>query len=296
MRTIAILRAVQSMEPQNIQTFLAELSEAGFVQGKNLRVLGADPKEVHADPADAESVVRTWAGDSLDLVVALSSRGAMAAAKGAPGANVLFLSNDPTAVGLVRDERRPEGQLTGATFRVPADRTLDLARRSMPDLAKVGLLYPSSDPAAGPIREATVGAGAGLGLEVALGPFSTVEEIPGVIDGLRDQGVGCLLLANAPGTLRAYPAITAALATQPLPVLANTTADFAVIVLEPDTRELYRQMGRQAVRLLQGTPPSQVPVEDPGRFRLTVNTRIAAQLGIAIPPEVIRTADTVLRS
>lgn len=293
--TIGVLRAVRSLEPGNIDVFLAELAQAGFATGGNLRVLGADPTEVHADPVEAESVVREWARDRLDLVVALSSSGAMAAARAAPGTNVLFLSNDPSAVGLLGNERRPEGRLTGMTFRVPADRTLELARQAIPGMAKAGFLYPASDPASRPALDAFVRAGASLGVEIALGPFAAAEDIGGVIDDLRSQGIDCLVLANAPTTLRNYPSITAALASGPVPVVTNTTADFALIVLEPDTREIYRQLGRQAVRLLRGAPPSEVPVEDPGRFRFILSTLVADRLGLQIPPDVIRTADTVVR-
>lgn len=293
--TVAILRAVRSMEPDNIETFLTELRQAGFAAGANLRVLAADPDEVHADPAEAESVVRKWAEDRLDLVVALSSSGAMAAARAAPSTNILFLSNDPSAVGLLGNERRPEGRLTGTTFRVPADRTLELVRQAVPELGKVGFLYPTSDPASAPTRTAIVQAAANLRLEIALGPFAAADEIAGAIEQLRAQDIDCLVLANAPTTVRNYPSITAALASAPLPVVASTTADFALIVLEPDTHEIYRQLGRQAVRLLRGTPVSQVPVEDPGRFRFVLNLRVADQLGLQIPPRLVRAADTVVR-
>jgi putative ABC transport system substrate-binding protein len=293
--TVAILRAVRSTEPGNVEAFFAELDHGGFTVGKNLTVIGADPAEVHPDPADAESTVRGWAKNRLDLVVALSSSGAMAASRAAPGTKVLFLSNDPMAVGLVKDERRPEGHLTGATFRVPADRTLDVARQVIPGLQRVGLLYPPADPAAAPVVAATTKAAANLGLEVSAGPFSTTDEIDSVMQGLRDQGIGCLILANSPTTVRSYPAITAALARQPLPVVTNTDADFALVVLEPDARELYRQMGRQAVRLLHGSLVSQVPVEDPAGFRFVLNLGVADRLGLQISPDVERKADAVVR-
>lgn len=293
-RTIGFLRAVRSPEPQNVRILVAEMEAAGLMEGRNLRVHGADPGEVHADPAEAEAVVRGWATDGLDLVVALSSTGAMAAARGAPNANVLFLSNDPSAVGLVKDERRPEGRLTGATFRVPADRTLDLARRVVPGLTKVGFLYPSTDPTAPPARDAMARAARGLGIEVVARSFASTEEIGGAVEALVAEGIGCLLLANAPATTRNYPAITDALAAHPVPVVTNTTADFAVLVLEPDTAELYRQLGRQAARLLKGAAPSEVPVEDPAGFRSTLNARVADQFGLELSADLLRTVTTVV--
>lgn len=273
---------------------MAELAREGFVVGKTLRLLGGDPAEVHPDPAEAESTVQEWSRDRLDLVLALSSAGALVAARAAPQATVLFLSNDPVAAGLVTDERHPDGRLTGATFRVPADRTLDMARRSIPGLTKVGVLFPSSDSAATPVRDGLVKAGVALGLDVVPAGFTTAADAPAAVEELRARGVGAVVLANAPATVRAYPTIGPALAAAGLPAVANTTADFALIALEPDTRELYRQMGRQAVRLLKGASVSAVPVEDPGRFRLTVNLVAAARLGLQLPGDVLGAADIVV--
>jgi len=295
-RVIGILRAVRSLEGEaNQAAFLDELRQAGFVEGRNLRLLGGDLSEVHADPGEAEAVVRAWAQGPLDLVVALSTSGAMAAVRGAPDRNVLFLSNDPMATGLVRDERRPEGRLTGATFRVPADRTLELARRVVPGAARIGFLYPSEDPSAAPVRQGTLAAARQLGIDVVDRPFVAAADIGPAFDALRDDGAVVVVIANAPTSARNFAAIRAAATATGLPVVTNTTADFALAVLEPDVPELYRQMARQAVRLLEGAPPSAVPVEDPARFRLVLDLRTAAGLGIDVPAEVVALADVVMR-
>ena len=291
---IGVLRAVQSPEPEALDPFLDELAGSGFSEGKNLRLLAEDPTEVHADPADAKATVARWASQGVDLVLALSTSGAMAAAEAAPGTDILFLSNDPTASGLVKDERRPDGHLTGMTFRVPADRTLDLVRRAIPGVGTIGLLSPASDPAAAPIRQAMVQAADSLGVRLVSATFEDPDGIGAAIESLRAQGATCLVLANSPTTVRNGPAIGSALTPAPLPVVANTASDLAVLVLEPDTDALYRQMGRQAVRLLRGTPVSDVPVEDPARFRVVVNAGAASRLGIELAPDVVRSADRVL--
>lgn len=291
---IGVLRAVQSPEPESLNSFLDELASSGFTEGKNLRVLAEDPTEVHADPADAKATVARWATQGVDLILALSTSGAMAAAEAAPDTDVLFLSNDPTAAGQVKDEQRPDGHLTGMTFRVPADRTLDLLRRAIPGVGTIGLLSPSADPAAAPIRQAMVQAADNLRLQLVSATFEGPDQIGSAIGSLRAQGATCLVLANAPTTVRNTPAIGDALSSRPLPVVANTASELAVLVLEPDTDALYRQMGRQAVRLLRGTPVSDVPVEDPARFRVVVNAGVASKLGIELAPDVVRTADRVL--
>jgi putative tryptophan/tyrosine transport system substrate-binding protein len=112
---------------------------------------------------------------------------------------------------------------------------------------------------------------------------------------LAGAGVEAVVLTNSPLTVRNLGAIEAALAPTGLPVLATTNAaSAAVVVLDPDTAALYEQLGRQAVRLLDGASPASVPVEDPARFRITVNRRVAAGLGLEVPESLLRQADTVV--
>lgn len=207
---------------------------------------------------------------------------------------ILFLSNDPRAARLVRNERRPEGRLTGVTFRVPGDRTLDVARRAVGRLERVGLLYPDTDLSAIPARDALVAGGSALGIHVVTSSFSSEEEVEEAVERLTTQEVDAVVLGNSPTTVRAFDAIAAVLAGRRLPVVANTYADFALVVLEPDGESVYRQLGRQAARLLDGTPASEVPVEDPARFRLTINRDVAGRLGVALPPDLVEEADAVI--
>jgi putative tryptophan/tyrosine transport system substrate-binding protein len=295
-KVIGIVRAVRSTEGEvNQAAFLAELASLGYTEGRNLTVHGRDVDEVHAEPAAAEAVVRRWAAGRLDLVVALSSAGAVAAARAVPDRPVVFLSNDPVAAGLVREERHPDRNLTGATFRVPADRTLDLARRATGGRGRIGFLFPSEDRAAAPVVEASRRAAEHLGIDLAVRSFATTEDLPEALAQLRADGAVCVVAANAPATARNLPALAAAAEAAGLPVVANTAADFALIVLQPDAPELYRQMARQVARLLAGVAPAEVPVEDPARFRFSLNLAVAARLGIEVPADVVQLADTVIR-
>ena len=286
---IGILRAVTPPDQEPQQVLLAELAKAGY-EGDRLTVHGKQQSEVYPDPADAEAVARRWAERGVDVILALSTSSAKAAAAGAPGTPILFLANDPVAAGLVKSERAPEGHLTGVTFRVPADRTLDVARRVVPGLHTVGLLYPSTDPAAASARENASRAAATLRITLRGAAFDTDAGVGPAVETLRAGGAQAILLANAPATVRSFPAIKAAARAARLPVIANTTADFALAVLSPDTNELYRQIARQLLLLLDGTAPSDIPVEDPAQFMLTVNATVAAELGIPVDERALSDA------
>jgi putative tryptophan/tyrosine transport system substrate-binding protein len=291
--TVAFLRAVPSSTGE--VALIEELRDAGYVRGRNLEVLGGDGDEAYPDPADAEAAVRGWVDAGVDLIVAMSTAGAVAAQAVAPDVKVLFLSNDPTATGLVRDEQHPEGLQTGATYRVPSDRTLTLLQRVLPDVSVIGLPLPADDPAGAAHRDAVAEAAEQLGLQLLEEEFTDGPEAAAAVEGLARRGAEAIMLSSSPLAVRVYPDTQVAAQRSGLPAVANNSAaDFALVSLYPDTEELLRQMGRQAARLLSGSRPSSVPVEDPRRFLVRVNAAVAADLGVAIPVEVEREADEVV--
>lgn len=291
--TVAFLRAVggtASTEP----SFVATLRAAGYVEGDDLTLLAPDPDEAYPDPEAAAEAVERWVAEGVDLIVALSSSGALVAAETAPDVDVLFLSTDPTATGLVDDEDAPEGRLTGVSFRVPSDRTLALAQRAVPGLDAVGLAYPPSDPAALAHRDAVVAAAEELGIELLLAEFTDGVDVDDAVGELAAAGADALLVSTSPVATRALEETGTAAADRRLPVIANTTlASFALVSLTADTTELGRQLGRQAVRLLAGESPATVPVEDPNRFVLTLSSEAAAALDLELDPGLVREADAV---
>jgi putative tryptophan/tyrosine transport system substrate-binding protein len=296
-RKIAILRSVAAPGSPTDAAFLAELEHHGFVAGRNLAVLGGSDNEVFPDPRQATAAVERWEQEGVEVIVAFSTASAEIARDHAPGAKVLFLVNDPQAAGFVEDEQKPEGRMTGVTFRIPADRMLSLARRMLPGLQTAGLPFPPDDPAAIPNRDRFVEAAAGLGLELATEEFSGEADLARAVGVLVQERRAQLLLASvSPTATRALPALAAASTSFGVPYVANVeTAEGALMTLSPDGEAIGEQLGRQAVRLLNGATPSSVPVEDPRRFRMTINDTVARSLGMSIPPAVLREADVVRR-
>jgi putative tryptophan/tyrosine transport system substrate-binding protein len=290
-KTIAFLRAVPGA-PSTEPTFLAELRSLGWVQGRTLEVLALDPDEAYPDPEEAQAAVARWQEAGVDLVVALSTSGAAAARDAAPDLPVLFLSNDPVAAGLVADERSPEGSLTGVTFRVPTDRTLDLVLRVLPDVERIGLPYPPADPAATANRDAFQAAADRLGLGLVTAHFTDETDVADAVAKLAPRDVDALFMSTSPVATRALQATEMAAPTNRLPVAVNTSlSETALVSLFPDSEELGRQLGRQAARILSGSSPGSVPVEDPRHFVLVVNLVAAESLGLEIPTDVLREAD-----
>jgi putative ABC transport system substrate-binding protein len=119
--------------------------------------------------------------------------------------------------------------------------------------------------------------------------------VAGAVQQLAATGADVVYLANTPGTVGAADQIEAATVAAKLPVLATNPTDYATLLLEPDGKDVYGQLGRQVARLLGGADVSDVPVQDPARFLLIVNTRAAARIGLTVAPEVVARADQVVR-
>lgn len=294
---IAILRSVATPDSPTEAAFFDELGDHGFVSGRNLRILGGTGDEVFPDPQEAEAAVERWERQGVKVIVAFSTAGAEIARDHAPGANVLFLVNDPVAAGFVDDETSPDGRLTGVTFRIPADRMLSLSRRILPGLETAGLPFPPDDPAAIPNRDRFADAAAGQGLELVTEEFSGEADLARAVAVLvQERGAQMLLASVSPTATRALPELAQAATSFGAPYVANVaTAEGALMTLSPDGRSIGEQLGRQAVRLLNGASPSSIPVEDPRRFELALNEAVAETLGIPIPPDVMREADLVRR-
>ena len=293
-RSVAILRTVPSAEVA-IDAFLSELADRGYRTGDNLTVRAGGLDDVHPDPAEARETVRKWVADGVDVIVALSTLSAQAAAEAAPDTPVVFLVNDPATSGLVENERSPEGHLTGTTFRVPADRTLSIALDALGEIDRIGCLYPTGDPAAEPSVDAIVAGADALDIDVDTEPFASPDEVPAALRALADRGADAVLLASAPATVQAFPALTQATPEVGIPLVANTELDAALLVLQPERDTVYRQLARQTARLFGGAEVAETPVEDPGRYELIVNLAVAEQLGLELPDRFVESADRVIR-
>jgi putative ABC transport system substrate-binding protein len=290
---IAILRAVaQAPTEGKIFTGLA----IGGVPRNRVKVIGgASPTEAPTTEADAMVAVRRWVKEKVDAIVALSTSSAQAASRAAPGVPILFLSSDPTATGLVADERHPQGKLTGMSYRVPADRTLALLTDAFPSVHRVGCLYPPADPAAVPAQASLARAAENLGLVLTCSTFVGTADAPGAVHALVGHDVEAIVLVNSPTTSRATPAIAAALDGNQLPVVGNTPSDVAELMLAPDATSVYSDLGRQLARVLRGAKIADVPVQDPAHFLLVVNQAIAQRNGHTIPARVLSEATQVTR-
>jgi putative ABC transport system substrate-binding protein len=297
MPVIGYLSAV-SPTPGGAQPFLQGLSEAGFTEGRNVRIeyRWAEGRYDRLPAMAADLVARRVA------VIAAGPSPAALAAKAATTtiAIVFAIGADPVHDGLVPRLNRPGGNITGATFYTVflTAKRLEFLLEVVPKTAIVALLVNPTFVNAEYERMAVMAAADALGRKVKVFGASTESGIDEVFATLVREGVGALVLGNDPFF---------SLRRQQIALLATRNAILAIYPLRPyaadgglmsygtkNPENAARIQGNYVGRILKSEKPADLPVQLPTRFELVVNLRAAKAIGLEIPPRLLALTDQVI--
>ncbi len=291
-----------TFDPGTLQTnrfagFFNGLSDLGYVDGKTIAIdyLSADGRGERFSGL-AEECLRRGAD-----VIAVSSTPAAKAAKAATSTVPIVMLGlvDPTESGLVASLARPGGNITGQAF--PASelgtKRLQLLTELLPGVKRVRVLFYPADPIAAPqIRELKRAAGT-LGLTLQLREIRSAEDLP---SAFGDQGseTAQALLTTTESIFNFNRSSIIGLAMQHrLPaVYAHLPAarEGGLMAYSQNPSPIQRGAARQVDRILRGTKPADLPVEQPTKFELIVNLKTAEALGLTVPQSLLQRADEVI--
>ncbi len=279
----------------NFDGFRQVLGAAGYVEGRNLAfdVRLGDGRALAPLAAELTKL-------HPDLMLAVARPGVMAmqAATSTIPVVALDLESDPVASGFVKTIPRPGGNLTGVFMDFPelAGKWLEILKMAIPALARVAMLW---DPATGPAQlDAARRAAQILKLEVyPVEVRSTAEIEPAIRAAIRERPNGMIALTS-PIFNSGRRAIIELAARHRLPTLvpfSGYAKDGGLVSYGPEVMTMYAQAGTIAVKILAGTPPTEIPVERPTQFKLSINLKTAKALGLTIPPSLLGRADEVIQ-
>ena len=213
---------------------------------------------------------------------------------------VFYTTVDPVAEGLVDSLARPGGNITGFTTiaAVLAGKRLELLKETIPKLSRVALLWNPLDPSSvQQWRESQLSARE-LGLQLHSMEVSTPEKY----DGAFKEAT----LARSAGLAVAQHSLAAANQKQLVELAAKyrlpaiyARGDFVesggFMSYGADRIEPYRRAAALVDKILKGTKPADLPVEQPTRFEMLINLKTAKTLGLTIPPIVLMRAQKVIK-
>jgi len=173
---------------------------------------------------------------------------------------------------------------------------LELLKEVIPKLSRVAFLTGPSEGLRTSIKETEVAAQA-LGLQLQILRVRGADEVEGAFDAAKKQRAEALLEAQATSLAPHQPLIIELAAKNRLPAMYFNRRSVEVGGLMSYGREsLYtdRRVASMVDKILKGTKPSDIPVEQPWKFEFVVNLKTAQQLGLTIPPNVLAQADRII--
>jgi putative ABC transport system substrate-binding protein len=282
----------------NIELFLREFRKLGYIEGKNIAVESryADNK-FDRFPLLVDELVRL----KVDVVIVSGSAGTVAAKKTTSTIPIVFLSlPDPVALGLIDSLARPGGNITRFTTiaDVLAGKRLELLKEAVPKLSRVAVLWnPESPSSTQQWKESQLSARE-LGVQLHSMEVSRADKYEGAFKEAtkaRSAALAVTLHALANSNQK----MIADLATKDrLPAIypgGDLVASGGLMSYGPDRAEAYKRGASMVDKILKGTKPADIPVEQPTKFELVINLKTAKQIGLTIPPNVLARADKVIK-
>ena len=280
------------------QVFRAKLRELGFIEGKNViyETRFAESK-LDRYPALADELVRL----KVDALVASSTPEALAFRNATKTIPVVFnIATDPVADGLVESLARPGGNVTGVTSIAPvlAGKRLELLKETIPKLSRVAVLQNQQNPGSAQSWKEILVAGRELGLQLHTMEVSSAEKFEAAFkDATKAHSTALTVIAGSIATSNTK-LVTELAEKYRLPAVYDR-AEFVtaggLMSYGPDRAEPYRRAAVFVDKILKGTKPADIPVEQPTKFEFIVNLKAAKQIGFTIPPNVLVRADRVIR-
>jgi putative ABC transport system substrate-binding protein len=279
-----------------VKAFLQELSKLGWIEGKNIAIEyrfaeGKGPKRLLEFATD---LVRL----KVDLIVATDTPSALAAKNVTTTVPIVMASpGDPVGVGLVPSLARPGGNVTGLSslsFELNTKR-LEILKDAVPKLARVGLVHP---PASLQVKEVRAAA---LALKLKLEEIEAQSDPKGLESAFqtaKQKQVGAIMTTTATGYFAERKHIVGLAGKNRLPAIyfqKEFVDEGGLMSYGADYDDLYRKAAHYVDKILKGSKPGDLPVQQATKFEFVINLKAAKQIGLTIPVRVLERANQVIQ-
>ncbi len=276
---------VQMMEHPSLdeirEAFLAELKAQGYDDSKVV----IDYQNGQGDMGTLNTIAQKFVGDGVDMIVAIATPAAQAAAAAADSTPIIFSAvTDPVDAGLVSDLEAPDRNLTGTSDAIPVDRIFALADELTPGIKTYGLLYNNGESnSVSVIRDVKVALNAaGIAFEEATVINSSevttaAQSLVGKVDAIFSP------IDNTVAYAMPNLAQIAIEAKLPVYVAADSMVnDGGLATVGVNYTQLGKQTAQMAAEVLSGKPVSEVPVQVLSEYATVVNPDTAAAIGVDV--------------
>lgn len=293
MITVGVVNLASVHEPI-FDGFKDGLTELGYVEGENITYIYDGPV---GDVAKLEAAVQALVDQDVDLILALSTPGALAAMQVTQETPIIFAPMvDPLRAGLVSNLARPDANGTGVQWGLSEPRRLEWLLTLAPDIQKIYLPYNPDDSAATTILEDIQDTADKLGIELVLSEARNEDEITAVIENIPEDADAMFLLPDSLLVSRMTEFAEAAVARKlPLTAPGDTTVEAGGLMsYSMGFYPIGQQSARLAHQIFQGVAVGDLPVET-ADFFLGINLKTANAIELEISDDILRQANMIVR-
>ena len=280
-----------SGDPSRV-SLMEGLASMGFVEGRNLVV---DQRSL--DPQQFPAMAREFAATKVDLLVAGGP--AIKAAQAASGTiPIVGLADDMVQEGYVESLANRTGNTTGVSILATEldIKRLEILLELLPQAKRLAILADARLLKPVQIEKFEIMARQ-KGVALSIVRVDNPEDIEPGLRAVKAAGAEGVNILGSPLLFTARQRMFAATAALRLPTVyqwPEGATEGALVSYGPRYDETFRQWGRMAGKVLRGTKPNALPVEQPSKFELAINLKAARTLGVTVPPSMLARADGVI--
>ena len=293
-----LMTASSSASFARLEAFRQGLRELGYVEGKSI-VIDWGSADGNADRSRerAAELVRLKT-DVIITAGANSTRAAKAATTTIP--IVMAQDPDPVGNGFVASLAQPGGNITGLSRLAPeiSGKQLELLKETVPKLSRVGVLGDAALPGQAQILKEVQLAAAALAVKTHFLAVQSPKEIETSFRAAAKTSADAMLVLETPLINSQRSQIAALAAKSRLPAIymnPEYVEDGGLMSYGASIADLYRRAATYVDKILRGAKAADLPVEQPKKFEFIINLKAAKQIGLTIPPNVLASADRVIR-
>jgi putative ABC transport system substrate-binding protein len=278
--------------------FLRALRELGWIEGQNIAFENRYANGQYDRLPDLAAELVDRAVDVL--FTSWGTPTAVAAKNATQTIPVVFTGvGDAIGVGLVASLPRPGGNVTGLTIisETTVGKQLELLKEAVPKMTQVAVLSNPTNPVFGPVLRDVEVMGRTLGVQVERIGVEERSEFERAIDTAKSEGAGGLVVMRDPMFIMNQAQLLDVVGRSGLPAiygLRETVEGGGLMSYGPNLSDMYGRAALYVDKILKGTKPGDLPVEQAQRFELVINLKTARALGLTMPVALLARADEVI--
>src|SRR5262245_4828319 len=279
-----------------VDALVERLRELGWIDSRTLAI---EYRWAVGRAERVSEIAAEFARLQVDVIVTSGTPQALAAKQATSVIPIVFVTaGDPVGAGLVASLARPGGNVTGLALQSTelTGKRLELLREVLPGLRRLALLGNPDNPSDALEMHQVKATASTLRLEVIIPDLKRSEDILPVFQALKGRADALYVIAS-PRTATNQVQIKALALAARMPTMHHTR-DFietgGLMSYGPNFHDHFRRAAGLVDKILRGTKPADIPVEQPTKFAFVANLKTAKALGLTIPPTLLARADEVI--